>query len=131
MLGIAYQAELALDLLERLLTVELAVRSVGMELDGIQQIQHLWHTVLWERRESRAIARMVFVFKDDSRPTAKSEMEMALATIPVVRASRALPEGDDHVLYEVELDVSDMGSVAAWIDSRTPSERCPACGRSS
>lgn len=130
MLGIAYQAELALDLLERLLTVELAVRSVGMELDGVQQLQHLWHPVQWERGESRVVARMVFVFKDESRPTAKSEVELAVATVPFVTAQRTFPEGDQHVLYEVELDVSDMGIVAGWIGSRSPCECCPTCGRS-
>jgi hypothetical protein len=131
MMGVAYQAELALDLLERLLTVELAVRSVGMDLDGTQSLQHLWHTVMWDRRESRVLARMVFVFKDENRPTAKSEVELAVATVPFVAAQRTFPEGDQHVLYEVELDVSDMGIVAHWIGSRSPSDRCPACGRAS
>lgn len=76
------------------------------------------------------VARMVFVFKDESRPTAKSEVELAVATVPFVTAQRTFPEGDQHVLYEVELDVSDMGIVAGWIGSRSPCECCPTCGRS-
>ena len=129
MLGIAYQAELALDLLERLLMVETAVRGVGMELEGTQQIDHLWHCVLWDRRETSVTARMVFVFKPNDRPEAKSEVDLALATVPIVRAHRSFPEKDSHVMYEVELDLSDLPAVAKWITSRSPSDMCPVCGR--
>lgn len=129
----AVQSEVALELLERMLTVELVARAFGFELPIKNELQHLWHSISWQRNPAKVAAAMVFVFEGPEAEKHKREVKLALVTIPLVSGIRTRPPNPDrakHVLFEVTVDLSDLTSVVRWFERRTHDSKCRVCGRS-
>ncbi|MBL8060746.1 MAG: hypothetical protein JNK63_08545 [Chthonomonas sp.] len=123
------EAEFALDLVERVLKVEVAVRTAGLELQGAQEIEYMWHDIAWEQDGQEAHIQFALQIDGEEEWSRRNQVRYAIDALPFAQKCIGFPEPNGKVTYEFKADLSDLKAIRDWIDSRAFAARCPLCER--